>query len=257
MIRADAISNLGGGGLKNPDLANLAQCLNYAGTCLMVLVCGPLINKIGIKNACLINSTIFWMSGTGFYINIKYGVEWWLIVAKIITGFGNALLYVGESTAMLTYPLAAERGKYLSIWAGMRNSGSVIGGAISFGVNANNTTAGSVALATYIVFIAFESTGPIWALLLSPTAKVRRSNGSRVPMSGVLSWKQEFRALAKHATNKRVRACHRSASARADGTDVADGAAELLFILPLVNFQHVPCYPLFCPLPSSVLLHRP
>lgn len=180
----------------------------------MVLFCGPLINKIGIKNACLINSTVFWMSGTGFFINIKYGVEWWLIVAKIITGFGNALLYVGESTAMLTYPLAAERGKYLSIWAGMRNSGSVIGGAISFGVNAHNTQAGSVALATYIVFIAFESTGPIWALLLSPTAKVRRSNGSRVPMSPNMSWKQEFKALAMHAKNKRVRVDHDPADIR-------------------------------------------
>jgi hypothetical protein len=46
---ADAISNLGGGGLKNPDLANLAQSLNYAGTCIMTMFGGPVINKLGIK----------------------------------------------------------------------------------------------------------------------------------------------------------------------------------------------------------------
>jgi hypothetical protein len=216
---ADAISNLGGGGLSNPDLANLAQSLNYAGTCLMTIFGGPIINKIGIKWACMFNAATFFMSGTGFYINIKYGVEWWLIVAKIITGVTNGFLYVGESTAMLTYPQAGDRGKYLSesllgvlcgthltpgIWAGMRNSGSVIGGAISFGVNAKATGAGAVALTTYIIFITFESTGPIWAFLLSPTSKVRRNDGSRVYVSEDVSWKEEFKALGQTFKNKIV-----------------------------------------------------
>lgn len=80
----------------------------------MTIVGGPLINKIGIKHACMVNAATFWMSGTGFFINIKYDVEWWLIVAKIITGITNGFLYVGESTAMLTYPRAQDRGLYLS-----------------------------------------------------------------------------------------------------------------------------------------------
>jgi hypothetical protein len=41
-------------------------------------------------------------------------VEWWLIVAKIITGFTNGFLYVAEAAAMMTYPQVHERGKYLS-----------------------------------------------------------------------------------------------------------------------------------------------
>ena len=102
----------------------------------------------------------------------------------------------------------------------MRNSGSVIGGAISFGVNAKAATAGAVALGTYIIvsqplpglpstdcspqFVTFESTGPIWALLLSPTHKVRRADGSRVVVSEDVSWKEEFQALFQTMQSKIV-----------------------------------------------------
>ena len=103
----------------------------------------------------------------------------------------------------------------------MRNSGSVIGGAISFGVNAKAATAGAVALGTYIIVShspspdcrrptahpsssTFESTGPIWALLLSPTHKVRRADGSRVVVSEDVSWKEEFQALFQTMQSKIV-----------------------------------------------------
>jgi hypothetical protein len=50
-----------------------------------------------------------------------------------------------------------------------------------------------------------ESTGIIWALLLTKTSKVRRKSGVPVPMSEEMSWKREFVALYKHLQNKRVR----------------------------------------------------
>ena len=53
-------------------------------------------------------------------------------------------------------------------------------------------------------FITFESTGPIWALLLSPTHKVRRADGSRVVVSEDVSWKEEFQALFQTMQSKIV-----------------------------------------------------
>jgi hypothetical protein len=44
-------------------------------------------------------------SGTGFYVNLVYGVEIYLVVAKAVNGLFAACLYVGESTAMLSYPV--------------------------------------------------------------------------------------------------------------------------------------------------------
>lgn len=104
----------------------------------------------------------------------------------------------------------------------MRNSGSVIGGAINFSTNNTQSSAGGIAWATYLIFVGFgeissvsqpskhlltrvsECTGVIWAVLLSPTQRVRRNNGTKVPMSGKISWKQEFIALGKHFTYKKV-----------------------------------------------------
>jgi hypothetical protein len=56
---------------------------------------------------------------------------------------------------MLSYPEADKRGKYLGIWAAMRNSGAIAGGAINFGNNSKNSAGGGVAWSTYLIFIGF------------------------------------------------------------------------------------------------------
>ncbi|WVW85880.1 hypothetical protein I302_107918 [Kwoniella bestiolae CBS 10118] len=201
---ADAMSNLGGNGLSDPNLANLAQALNYAGTCLMTFFGGPLVNKLGVRWACLINAVCFPLTGSASYVVAKGGPGWYLVFAKVVTGLTNGFVYVSEGAAMLTYPRLHERGKYLSIWSGMRNSGSILGGIVALVTNYKTAGAGGVAWSTYIVFMTLESTGWIWALLLSPSEKVRRNDGTRVPISRKITWAEEMRALIKHFGNKRL-----------------------------------------------------
>ncbi|WVR07876.1 hypothetical protein IAU60_004919 [Kwoniella sp. DSM 27419] len=200
---SDAISNLGGGGLSTPYLANLATCLNYACSCAMTLFGGPLINKFGIKWSCLIAALTFPLSGSGYYVRARFKIDAYLLVAKAVGGIGSGFLYVAEATAMMSYPHLHERGKYLGIWSAMRNSGSIVGGAINFAHNSKDSKAGGIAWSTYLIFIGFEATGFIWALLLSQTRHCRRSDGSHVPYSKDLTWKGEFVALYKHLINKR------------------------------------------------------
>lgn len=57
---------------------------------------------------------------------------------------------------------------------------------------------------TYIIFISLECTGVIWALLLSPTRKVQRSDGSKIVEPNKITWKQEFRTLWRAMHNKLV-----------------------------------------------------
>lgn len=66
------------------------------------------------------------------------------------------------------------------------------------------TRAIGVAWSTYIIFVSFACTGVIWALLLSPTEKVRRDDGSRVAMPDRLSWKQELVILWRSLHEKKV-----------------------------------------------------
>jgi hypothetical protein len=80
---SDAISNLGGGGLSSPYLANLASSLNYASGCLMTLFGGPLINKIGIKYSCLIAAVAMPLAGSSYYMNARFNVEWYLLVSQV------------------------------------------------------------------------------------------------------------------------------------------------------------------------------
>lgn len=86
----------------------------------------------------------------------------------------------------------------------MRNSGSIIGGAVSYSTNYKDSTAGGIAWGTYLIFVAFACTGIIWALLLSPTRLVRRRDGSRVPTSSTTSWAGELKALARHLRAPKV-----------------------------------------------------
>ncbi|KFZ01411.1 hypothetical protein V500_00784 [Pseudogymnoascus sp. VKM F-4518 (FW-2643)] len=200
----DAISNLGGGGLSTPFLANLATSLNYAASVLVTLFGGPLINKLGIKWACIIAAFAMPLDGSGYYVSAKYGVDWYLLLSRVIGGICNGFLYVGETTAMLSYPDQDDRGLFLGIWSAMRNTGSIVGGAINFSTNYSTSSAGGIAWSTYLIFVGFECTGVIWGFMLSPTRKVRRGDGSKVPMSADISWKAEFVALWKHLLGKKT-----------------------------------------------------
>lgn len=109
---------------------------------------------------------------------------------------------------MLSYPRPEDKGFYLGIWSAMRNSGSVIGGTINFSTNSARSSGGGVAWATYLIFVGFECTGLIWALLLSKTAKVQRRDGSRVFIAERHTWSQEFRALGSYLRQTKVCCMH-------------------------------------------------
>ncbi|CAA9959598.1 hypothetical protein P3342_004843 [Pyrenophora teres f. teres] len=201
---SDAISNLGGGGLASPWLANLANSLNYACGFFSTILGGPILNKIGIKWACFIAALAMPLYGSAYYVNARFHIDWYLLVANVIGGVTSGLLYVAETTAMLSYPKPEDRGYYLGIWSAMRNSGSVIGGAMNFSKNHTDTKSGGVVWATYLLFLGFECTGVVYALLLSPTPRVRRRDGSKVPMSPLLSWKQEVVSLWTYLRNPKT-----------------------------------------------------
>lgn len=201
---ADAITNLGGGGLSSPYLANLVNSFQYISGCLMTLFGGPVINKMGIKKSCVVAAMGMPLVGSSYYSYARYGIIWYLVVAQMIGGLTGGFLYVAEATAMLSYPQPEDRGFYLGIWSAMRNSGSIFGGVINFAKNYNNSTTGGIAPSTYFIFFLIECTGLVWALNLTPTRLVLRRNGHRIRMSPLRSWTQEFVALRLLAQQKKT-----------------------------------------------------
>lgn len=77
---------------------------------LVTLFGGPLINKIGIKWSCFIAATAMPLQSSAYYVNARYRVDWYLLLGNLINGLTSGFLYVGESTAMLSYPHPEQRG---------------------------------------------------------------------------------------------------------------------------------------------------
>ncbi|KAH8883766.1 duf895 domain protein membrane protein [Thozetella sp. PMI_491] len=201
---SNAINSLGGGGLATPWTANTATAVQYSTSVLIAMFGGPIISLTGIPIACMIGAVGFPLSGSGFYVNSKYGVQWYLIFAKAIYGVTSAFLYVAESTAMISYPEEHRRGLYISIWVTMRTLGSILGGAITFGLNIAKNGAGGVSTNTYLVFLGLECLGVPAALLFTRTRKVIRSDGWDVPRLPRKSWKKECKLLLAHHMEKRT-----------------------------------------------------
>ena len=84
---SDAISNLGGGGLSSPWLANLANSLNYACGFFSTILGGPILNKIGIKWACFIAALAMPLYGSAYYVNARFHVDWYLLTANVLYTF--------------------------------------------------------------------------------------------------------------------------------------------------------------------------
>ncbi|CAI0647663.1 unnamed protein product [Colletotrichum noveboracense] len=165
---------------------------------------GPLVSTLGIPIACIIGAIGFPLSGSGFYVNSKYRIQWYLIFAKAIYGITSAFLYVAEASSMISYPEQHRRGFYISIWVIMRNLGSIIAGAISFGLNIARDGQGGVSANTYLAFLGMECIGLPAAFLLTKTRNVIRSDGWGVPLLPKKTWKQECKLLLAHHFHKRT-----------------------------------------------------
>ncbi|KAI8315209.1 hypothetical protein K4K59_001539 [Colletotrichum sp. SAR11_240] len=167
---SNAIGALGGGGLATPYTANTASAVQYSTSILVA----------------------------------KYGIQWYLIFAKAIYGITSAFLYVAEASSMISYPEQHRRGFYISIWVIMRNLGSIIAGAISFGLNIARDGQGGVSANTYLAFLGMECIGLPAAFLLTKTRNVIRSDGWGVPLLPKKTWKQECKLLLAHHFHKRT-----------------------------------------------------
>lgn len=80
---SDAITNLGGGGLSTPWLANLGQSLSYTMSFFSTILGGPIINKIGVKWASLIAAVAMPLHGSAYYVNARYKNNAYLLSASV------------------------------------------------------------------------------------------------------------------------------------------------------------------------------
>jgi hypothetical protein len=159
-----AMNGLGVGCSLSPDLVNGANAILYA---FMTVTCfaGPwMTNLIGFRWTLAISSLGYPLYAARLYVNNRYGTTWFTF----------------------------------------RNFGSIIGGAISLGINHKTNHKGKVGYQTYLGFIAIQCLGFFSGLLLSNPEKVQRDDGTRIQAPRGIHWRTEGKEMWRLVTSKSI-----------------------------------------------------
>lgn len=190
-----AINGLGAGGAASPYYVNAANSIIFVLQFVVCIFGSSIVAKIGLRWAFVAGMVGFPIYAAGLYTHVKYGNNWFILLACVIDGVLSGIFWLTEGAIVLAYPEKDKRGKYLAYWLGFRIIGQMIGGSVSLGVNAENSEKGSINVKTYLVFISIQALGPFVAASLSPPNKVQRSDGTRVIIDLPKSLKLELRAM--------------------------------------------------------------
>uniref|UniRef100_D8PVA7 Major facilitator superfamily (MFS) profile domain-containing protein n=1 Tax=Schizophyllum commune (strain H4-8 / FGSC 9210) TaxID=578458 RepID=D8PVA7_SCHCM len=172
----NALSNLGAGGLATPWYANATSAAGYGPS--------PPLSPFGSADTVQYAGSL--------YLNSKNGTQWFLMLGSILSGMTDGLMYAVEGPIITSYPESASRGKMLGLWVFMRSAAPVVGGAIIFGLNIKEDSAGAVSLVTYLVLIGIMCAGPFISLLISSPDKVQRRDGKPIHFRKT-GWMQTFK----------------------------------------------------------------
>lgn len=201
---SDAIQNLGGGGSATAQSNNAATSASYVAVFIVSILGGPLASRIGIRNLLILGAMTFPINASSYYVNLKYKIQWYLVLGRTIYGFGFGAWYVAEAAIILSYPEEGRRGSYLAIWVMSRNLGQLVGGSINLSRNIHNAKAGAVATSTFLIFLVIEALAFPISWLISPSNKVKKADGTQVKLAPKQSWKEEFGLLWGTLTHKRT-----------------------------------------------------
>ncbi|KAK4687891.1 hypothetical protein P7C73_g2228, partial [Tremellales sp. Uapishka_1] len=191
----NAMSLTGAGGAQTPYLVNTANAILYALLTVCCIFGGLLTNLIGFRFALMLGSCGYALYAGGLYANKVHGTEWLILFGAAMNGISGGIFWCTEGAVMIGYPEPRKVGRYLGLWLGWRNAGTLIGSSINLGLNANTKTAGSLSSSTYIVFIVLQCLGPLVAFFLSEPDKVQRPDGSRVLMKNPSPMAVEAKAM--------------------------------------------------------------
>lgn len=175
-----------------------------------------LINRLNFRYALALGTVGYSIYSAVLYQNNCHRTQWFIYLGSATCGITAGFFWAAEGAIMLSYPPPEHRGKYLAYWLAYRNSGSILGGAITLAFNYSGWSLGKLNRRTYIVFIVLrmsdvlllrcrkiglivitECLGPAVALLLSNPDKVQRRDGSKIPTLPRIPASIEFKETMK------------------------------------------------------------
>ena len=200
----NAMNGLGVGGSESPSFINTANAIAYA---CMTVTCfaGPwMTNVVGFRWTLALGSIGYPLYAAGLYVNNRYGTIWFVYFGAVMCGISAGFFWSVEGAIATGYPEHHKRGRYLATWFSLRNLGYLVGGAVSLGLNHDNSHKGQVGYQTYQAFIAIQCLGLLFGLLLSNPGKVQRDDGTSIAIQKGINWRTEAKQMWRLAWSKPI-----------------------------------------------------
>ncbi|KAF9961688.1 hypothetical protein BGZ72_002520 [Mortierella alpina] len=159
---------------------------NDAGTALSVvfafssLFAGALFNIMGHRLLLILGGLTYVLYVGSFLAYNSIQSIAFVVVASCLLGVGAGWLWCAQGAVMMGYPEEGEKGKYFSIFWAIFNCGGVLGNVIPLGIQWNDEKAGGATTGSYIGYMVVMTLGALISVLLLPTSKVVRRDGSAV-----------------------------------------------------------------------------
>ncbi|CAI6097107.1 unnamed protein product [Clonostachys chloroleuca] len=190
----NALGGLGGGGQVDPHAQTVANTALYGVFAVVGFFSGTIANVLGIRFTIAFGGLgycIYAASFLSYNHNQNFGFT---VFAGAFLGLCAGLLWTGQGAVMMSYPAEEYKGRYISWFWIIFNSGAVLGSLIPLAENIHKT-AGPVTDGTYAGFIVLMFLGLVLGLFLCNADKIIREDGSKVVLMKNPSWKTELMGL--------------------------------------------------------------
>ncbi|GAO49101.1 MFS general substrate transporter [Saitoella complicata NRRL Y-17804] len=190
----NALSGTGGGGQLDATAADNGNVALYTTFAVVGFCAGAICNYLGIRYTLMISGFGYALYAGSLLCYNHTQSDAFVIAAGAILGVCAACLWTAQGAIMMSYPIESHKGRYISIFWAIFNTGAVIGAIIPVAENWNNDT-GTVGDGTYIAFMILMIVGAGLAATLAKPETVIRPDGSHVAIPRQTTPMQEIKGL--------------------------------------------------------------
>ncbi|KAI5457561.1 DUF895 domain protein [Mariannaea sp. PMI_226] len=191
-----ALNGLGGGGLGDVQLSDIANSVLYGCFFISGFFSGSVNNILGPRLTMSLGATgyaLYLGALWNFHVN---GTRWFLILAGAILGITAALFWAAQGCIMMSYPLEKDKGRSFTAFWVIFQFGALLGALIALRIEIHSTLP-TISAKVYIAFMIVMLTSIATSWLVLPPHLVVRGDNTVVEVQKSLSPKQEWREFVQ------------------------------------------------------------
>ena len=190
----NALNGIGGAGQVDPSAQQRANTALNAVFAVVAFFAGTIANVLGLRLTLAFGGVGYCIYSASFLSYNHTKNEGFVIFAGAFLGMCAGLLWTAQGAIMMSYPPENYKGRYISWFWIIFNSGGTIGSLVLLAQNIHSTS-GSVNDGTYAALIILMFLGLVLAVFITDADKVIREDGTKVILMKNPSWKTEFIGL--------------------------------------------------------------